>query len=90
MGAPGAEAGRAHDDPIAFLEAFDAATGGEDLGDTLIASYGGGFGGSEGGAEVRFAGVDALNLVDVCWVDGGGEEAEGYEVLVGWRDAVAV
>jgi hypothetical protein len=90
VGAPGAEARAAHDDPVASLEAFDAAAGGDDFGDTFIASYGCGFGGSEGGAEVWFGGVDALDLVNVCRVDGRGEEAEGDEVFVGGRDAVAV
>lgn len=90
MSAPGAETRAAHDDPVTSLEALDTASGGDDLGDTFIASYSSGFGGSESGAEGWFAGVDALDLVDVCGVDGRGEEAEGYEVFVGGRDAVAV
>jgi hypothetical protein len=72
------------------LEALDATSSGDDLSDTFIASYGGGFRGSESGAEGWLAGVDALDLIDVCRVDRRSEEAEGYEVFVSGRDAVAV
>ena len=76
MGAPGAEAGVAHDDPVAFLEGLN---GGPDRGDgegAFVAGYGGGLGCAEQGGKGRFGGVDALDLVDVGGVNRGGESAK--------------
>lgn len=90
MRAPGSLACALHDHPVALGEGGDARAGGDYFKGALVAADGGGFGCAEGGREGRFAGVDALDLVDVCWVHGCGEEAQVYLGAVGCGDGVLV
>ncbi len=66
-----------HHHPVAFLNRFASGPGGEDFGAAFVAGDCGGLWCAEGGGEGRFAGVDALDLVDVGGVDGCSEGAEG-------------
>lgn len=66
-----------HHDPVTLADGLAAGAGGEDFGAAFVAGDGGGLRGAEYGGEGGFAGVDALDLVDVGGVNGCGEEAEG-------------
>ena len=90
MSTPRAETRTPGDDPVAATEVLHIRSGGEDFGDAFVAGDGAGGRGAEGVVEVARAGVFALDLVDVGWVYGGGEEADGDAVGVGWGDGVGV
>lgn len=74
MGPPGAELGDGGDDPVALGEV--GRGGGEDLEDALISGGGRWFGSSNEGGEGWFGAIGALDGVDVCRVNGGGEGAD--------------
>jgi len=75
--APRARPRAARDDPVACSDGLGAGAGGEDFEAGFGAGDGGGVGGAEVGCEGGVRGVGALDLVDVGWVEGGGEGAEG-------------
>jgi hypothetical protein len=91
VGPPGPEAGVARDHPVAFLQCLYVRSDGRDLEDPFVAADGGRGWCAEEGGEGWFGGVDALDLVYVCGVDGCGEGAKeeggGRE---GWRYRVCV
>lgn len=76
MCSPGAEVGMAHSDPVALAHCRDTRRNIDDFETSLVAADGGGLGCAQQRCEFGLGGVDALDLVYVCWVDGGGEGAE--------------
>ena len=76
MCSPGSEAGGFHYYPVALLEGFDGGADAGDLEAAFVAGDGAWGWGSEEGGEGGFGGVDALDLVYVCGVYGGGEGAD--------------
>jgi len=87
---PGALICTLHDHPVALVEVLDARSDRNDLESTFISSHGGGLPGAQAGIEIRFARVDALNLIDVGRVHRGREETEVDLCTVGCRDGVLV
>jgi hypothetical protein len=75
MGAPGAKTGIFHDHPVAFRERSGGPRG-DDFETSFVAGDGGGGLRAEERGEGGFGGVDALDLVYVCGVYGGGEGTE--------------
>ena len=76
MCSPGAEVGMAHSDPVALAHCRDTRRNIDDFETSLVAADGGGLRCAQQRRELGLGGVDALYLVYVCGVDGGGEGAE--------------
>lgn len=77
MRPPRPKARRLHQDPVASFKlsaiGIDGVlAGGDDASDALIPWDGAGGGGGEGSGEGGLGGIDALEGVDVCGVEGGG------------------
>lgn len=70
MRAPGAEAGRGRDAPVAFLEGGDTRADGDDFKTAFVAWHGGGIGGAEEAVIRGFNAVGALDGVYIGGVDG--------------------
>lgn len=77
MGAEGSEAGVFGNYPVAYLEIlWGEGVDGLDFETAFVAGDSRGLWGAVEGCKGWTGGIDALDLVYVCWVYGGGEGAE--------------
>lgn len=76
MRSPGALSRALHDYPITLLEHLDAGAGRDDFECALISSDGRRLGSAQRGLERRFAGIYALDLIDIRRVQRRGEQTE--------------
>lgn len=74
---PGALSCALHDDPVALLEVLNARTGRDDFEGALVSTDGRRHACAQRGVERRFAGVDALDLVDIRGVQRRSQQTEG-------------
>ena len=65
--------------PVTFLDGLGSGPGRENFETCFVSGDSGGLGRAEGRCEGGEGGVGALDLIDVGWVEGGGEGAEGQE-----------
>ena len=90
MGSPCANTWKAEYGAVAGAEVCDLVADRDDYTDAFVSCYSRGSGGAEGGCERGFRWVDAFELIDVGWVDWGGEEFEVQGGARGRGDGVFV